>query len=83
DAAYVQAIEDREKLTPAYLGEAIGGPPGTFEAKDRVLKAGVVFCQYAEDVRFVEEEDDIARLVSGIAARNIEHIQVIPSLTNA
>ncbi|MDB6982556.1 PTS sugar transporter subunit IIA, partial [Escherichia coli] len=28
-------------------------------------------------------EDDIARLVIGIAARNNEHIQVITSLTNA
>ena len=34
-------------------------------------------------MRFGEEEDDIARLVIGIAARNNEHIQVITSLTNA
>lgn len=58
-------------------------PHGTVEAKDRVLKTGVVFCQYLEGVRFGEEEDDIARLVIGIAARNNEHIQVITSLTNA
>lgn len=43
----------------------------------------MVFCQYPEGVRFGEEEDDIARLVIGIAARNNEHIQVITSLTNA
>jgi PTS system mannitol-specific IIC component len=48
-----------------------------------VLKTGVVFCQYPQGVRFGEEEDDIARLVIGIAARNNEHIQVITSLTNA
>lgn len=53
------------------------------EAKDRVLKTGVVFCQYPEGVRFGEDEDDVARLVIGIAARNNEHIQVITSLTNA
>ena len=57
--------------------------PVRLEAKDRVLKTGVVFCQYPEGVRFGEEEDDIARLVIGIAARNNEHIQVITSLTNA
>ncbi len=52
--------------------------------KDRVLKTGVVFCQYPEGVRFgAVEEDDIARLVIGIVARNNEHIQVITSLTNA
>jgi PTS system mannitol-specific IIC component len=80
---YVEAMLDREKLTPTYLGESIAVPHGTVEAKDRVLKTGVVFCQYPEGVRFGEEEDDIARLVIGIAARNNEHIQVITSLTNA
>ena len=80
---YVQAMLDREKLTSTYLGESIAVPHGTIEAKDRVLKTGVVFCQYPQGVRFGEEGDDIARLVIGIAARNNEHIQVITSLTNA
>ncbi|HAT1611973.1 TPA: PTS mannitol transporter subunit IICBA [Raoultella planticola] len=80
---YVQAMLDREKLTSTYLGESIAVPHGTIEAKDRVLKTGVVFCQYPEGVRFGEDEDDVARLVIGIAARNNEHIHVITSLTNA
>ena len=83
EPAYVDAMLEREKLTPTYLGESIAVPHGTVEAKDRVLKTGVVFCQYPQGVRFGEEEDDIARLVIGIAARNNEHIQVITSLTNA
>ncbi|MCS3432728.1 PTS mannitol transporter subunit IICBA [Klebsiella sp. BIGb0407] len=80
---YVDAMFEREKLTPTYLGEGIAVPHGTVEAKDRVLKTGVVFCQYPQGVHFGEEPDDIARLVIGIAARNNEHIQVITSLTNA
>ncbi|MBF8465064.1 PTS mannitol transporter subunit IICBA [Klebsiella oxytoca] len=80
---YVQAMLDREKLTSTYLGESIAVPHGTIEAKDRVLKTGIVFCQYPQGVRFGEEEDEVARLVIGIAARNNEHIQVITSLTNA
>ncbi|NIF24425.1 PTS mannitol transporter subunit IICBA [Candidatus Pantoea multigeneris] len=80
---YVDAMLQREMLTPTYLGESIAVPHGTVEAKDRVLKTGIVFLQYPEGVRFGEEEDDIARLVIGIAARNNEHIQVITSLTNA
>ncbi|WP_075182455.1 PTS mannitol transporter subunit IICBA [Pantoea sp. 1.19] len=80
---YVDAMLAREQLTPTYLGESIAVPHGTVEAKDRVLKTGVVFCQYPHGVRFGDEEDDIARLVIGIAARNNEHIQVITSLTNA
>lgn len=80
---YVEAMLDRERLTSTYLGESIAVPHGTIEAKDRVLRTGVVFCQYPEGVRFGDEEEDIARLVIGIAARNNEHIQVITSLTNA
>jgi mannitol PTS system EIICBA or EIICB component len=80
---YVEAMLEREKLTPTYLGESIAVPHGTVEAKDRVLKTGVVFCQYPAGVLFGEDADDVARLVIGIAARNNEHIQVITSLTNA
>ncbi|KFX18405.1 PTS mannitol transporter subunit IICBA [Pectobacterium betavasculorum] len=80
---YVEAMLEREKLTSTYLGESIAVPHGTIEAKDRVLKTGVVFCQYPEGVRFGDEDDEVARLVIGIAARNNEHIQVITSLTNA
>ncbi|MEE3652167.1 MULTISPECIES: PTS mannitol transporter subunit IICBA [unclassified Brenneria] len=80
---YVDAMLEREKLTSTYLGESIAVPHGTIEAKDQVLKTGVVFCQYPDGVRFGENDDDVARLVIGIAARNNEHIQVITSLTNA
>ncbi|WP_213991265.1 PTS mannitol transporter subunit IICBA [Sodalis sp. dw_96] len=80
---YVEAMLEREKLTSTYLGESIAVPHGTIEAKDKVLRTGVVFCQYPDGVRFGDEEDDVARLVIGIAARNNEHIQVITSLTNA
>lgn len=80
---YVEAMLAREKLTPTYLGESIAVPHGTIEAKDKVLKTGVVFCQYPQGVRFGEDEDEVAKLVIGIAARNNEHIQVITSLTNA
>lgn len=80
---YVESMLEREKLTSTYLGESIAVPHGTIEAKDKVLRTGVVFCQYPAGVRFGDEEDDVARLVIGIAARNNEHIQVITSLTNA
>ncbi|GAB2946404.1 PTS mannitol transporter subunit IICBA [Hafnia psychrotolerans] len=80
---YVEAMLDREQLTSTYLGESIAVPHGTIEAKDRVLKTGIVFCQYPAGIRWGEEEDDSARLVIGIAARNNEHINVITKLTTA
>ncbi|MFP1784338.1 PTS mannitol transporter subunit IICBA [Lonsdalea quercina] len=83
EPAYVEAMLEREAMTSTYLGESITVPHGTVEAKDRVLRTGVVICQYPQGVRFGSEPDDVARLVIGIAARNNEHVQVIARLTNA
>lgn len=82
-AEYVDAMLAREQLTSTYLGESIAVPHGTIEAKDRVLKTGIVFCQYPAGIRWGDDEDDSARLVIGIAARNNEHINVITKLTTA
>lgn len=80
---YVDAMFEREKLVPTYLGESIAVPHGTVEAKDRVIKTGIVICQYPAGVLFTDDEDDVAKLVIGIAAKNDEHIQVITTITNA
>ncbi|WP_260260966.1 PTS mannitol transporter subunit IICBA [Vibrio intestinalis] len=80
---YVDAMFEREKLVPTYLGESIAVPHGTIEAKDKVKKTGIVICQYPAGVQFTEDNDDIAKLVIGIAAKNDEHIQVITTITNA
>lgn len=81
--SYVDAMFEREKLVSTYLGEGVAVPHGTIEAKDAVIKTGVVVCQYPEGVRFTNEEDGVAKLVIGIAARNNEHIQVVSAITNA
>ncbi|HHG3505675.1 PTS mannitol transporter subunit IICBA [Vibrio parahaemolyticus] len=80
---YVDAMFEREALVPTYLGESIAVPHGTVEAKDRVKKTGIVICQYPSGIQFTEDDDDIAKLVIGIAAKNDEHIQVITTITNA
>ncbi|WGV99937.1 PTS mannitol transporter subunit IICBA [Vibrio sp. YMD68] len=80
---YVDAMFEREKLVPTYLGESIAVPHGTVEAKDRVKKTGIVICQYPSGIQFTDDKDDVAKLVIGIAAKNDEHIQVITSITNA
>ncbi|WP_439294578.1 PTS mannitol transporter subunit IICBA [Lonepinella sp. BR2882] len=81
--SYVDAMFEREKLVSTYLGEGIAVPHGTIEAKDAVIKTGVVVCQYPDGVRFTDEEDGVAKLVIGIAARNNEHVQVVSAITNA
>ncbi|WP_392558480.1 PTS mannitol transporter subunit IICBA [Orbus mooreae] len=80
---YIDAMLKREKLTSTYLGQSIAVPHGTIEAKDQVLKTGIVFCQYPQGVQFGDEEDDKARIVIAIAARNNEHLHVISKLTSA
>ncbi|HCE4996880.1 PTS mannitol transporter subunit IICBA [Vibrio parahaemolyticus] len=79
---YVDAMFEREALVPTYLGESIAVPHGTVEAKDRVKKTGIVICQYPSGIQFTEDDDDVAKLVIGIAAKNDEHIQVITTITN-
>lgn len=81
--SYVDAMFEREKMVSTYLGEGVAVPHGTVEAKDAVIKTGVVVCQYPEGVRFTDEEDGVAKLVIGIAARNNEHVQVVSAITNA
>ncbi|SCB75023.1 PTS system D-mannitol-specific IIA component, Fru family /PTS system D-mannitol-specific IIB component, Fru family /PTS system D-mannitol-specific IIC component, Fru family [Gilliamella bombicola] len=81
--AYIEAMLAREKLTSTYLGESIAVPHGTIESKNDVIKTGIVFCQYPAGVQFGEDEDDQAKIVIGIAARNNEHLDVIAKLTNA
>ena len=83
EPGYVDAMLEREKQISTYLGESIAIPHGTVEAKDQVLKTGIVVCQYPNGILFGDDEDDIARLVIGIAAQNDEHIPVITAITNA
>lgn len=80
---YIDAMLDREKIASTWLGESVALPHGTIEAKDSILKTGVIFCQFPKGVHFGENIDDIAYLVIGIAARNNEHIMVVSNITNA
>ena len=81
--SYIDAMFEREKMVSTYLGESIAVPHGTIEAKESVIQTGIVICQYPAGVQFTEDEDDVAKLVIGIAAKNDEHIQVITMITNA
>ncbi|GAA3538678.1 PTS mannitol transporter subunit IICBA [Zobellella aerophila] len=80
---YVDAMLAREQLTSTYLGESIAVPHGTVEAKDSVKKTGIIVCQYPQGVKFGDDDDDIAKLVIAIAARNNEHLDVIAAITGA
>ena len=80
---YVDGIFAREELVSTYLGESIAVPHGTIEAKQYVQKTGIVFCQYPEGIQWGEGEDDIAKMVIGIAAQGDEHNMVLMAITNS
>ncbi|NOH95999.1 PTS mannitol transporter subunit IICBA [Vibrio sp. 99-70-13A1] len=80
---YVEGMFAREELVTTYLGESIAVPHGTIEAKQYVQKTGIVFCQYPEGIQWGEDEDDIAKLVIGIAAQGDEHNMVLMAITNS
>ncbi|CAH0529459.1 PTS mannitol transporter subunit IICBA [Vibrio hippocampi] len=80
---YVQGMFEREELVSTYLGESIAVPHGTIEAKQHVQKTGIVFCQYPEGIQWGEDEDDIAKMVIGIAAQGDEHNMVLMAITNS
>lgn len=81
--AYVDGMFAREELVSTYLGESIAVPHGTIEAKQYVQKTGIVFCQYPEGIQWGEDEDDIAKMVIGIAAQGDEHNMVLMAITNS
>lgn len=81
--SYIDAMFAREEMVSTYLGEGLAVPHGTSDAKDSVLKTGIVVCQYPNGVRFTDEEDGVAKLVVGIAAKGNDHIQILSAITNA
>ncbi|CAH6891878.1 mannitol-specific PTS enzyme IICBA component [Vibrio chagasii] len=80
---YVDGMFAREELVSTYLGESIAVPHGTIEAKQYVQKTGIVFCQYPEGIQWGADEDDIAKMVIGIAAQGDEHNMVLMAITNS
>ncbi len=80
---YVEGMFAREELVSTYLGESIAVPHGTIEAKQYVQKTGIVFCQYPDGIQWGEDEDDVAKMVIGIAAQGDEHNMVLMAITNS
>lgn len=83
EPSYVDAMFAREEMVSTYLGEGLAVPHGTSDAKDSVIKTGIVVCQYPNGVRFTDEEDGVAKLVVGIAAKGNDHIQILSAITNS
>ncbi len=77
---YVNAMVEREKLQSTYMGMGIAIPHGTSEAKNKVLRSGVVVLQYPDGVDFGEEK---ANLVIGIAGVGDSHMDIIAKIAGS
>lgn len=74
---YIDAMLRRERLAPTYMGMGIAIPHGTADAKERVVRSGIVVLQYPAGVAF---EGGEARLVIGIAGVGDDHLAILARL---
>ena len=75
---YVDAMLRREELATTCLGMGLAIPHGTSDAKERVLRSGIVILQYPDDVDFDGEK---AHLIVGIAGVGDEHLEILARLS--
>ncbi len=77
DHDYLEAMQERERLTTTYMGMGVAIPHGTDSAKKSVKKTGIVFLQYPDGVDFGDEK---AQLVFGIAGIGDEHLDLLSQI---
>jgi mannitol/fructose-specific phosphotransferase system IIA component len=79
---YTQAMFDRDKQISTFLGNGIAIPHGTTEKRDNVIQTGIKIIYYPEGINW-DEDNNIAYVVIGIAAKTNEHLDILRQLTRA
>ena len=77
---YAEAMLEREKTVSTYMGMGIAIPHGTSQAKEKILRSGIVVLQYPQGIDFGEEK---AHLVIGIAGVGDEHLDILAKISEA
>ena len=77
EPAYVDAMQERERMVSTYMGMGIAIPHGTAQAKGTVKKTAISMVQYPEGVDFGDEK---AQLVFGIAGIGDEHLDLLAKI---
>ncbi|WP_193555535.1 PTS sugar transporter subunit IIA [Orlajensenia leifsoniae] len=77
DAAYVDAMLEREGSVSTYMGNFLAIPHGTNEAKDTIRKSGLSFTRYDEPIDWNGDE---VRFVVGIAGIDNEHLEILSKI---
>jgi mannitol/fructose-specific phosphotransferase system IIA component len=77
DAAYVDAMHDREEVLSSYVGEDFALPHGTDASRKFIRRPAVAFLQYPEGIDW---SGDPVRACIAIAAHSDEHTEVMARL---
>lgn len=78
-AGYIDSMFGREQVANTYLGNGITIPHGLPKDRELINRTGIAIVQVPAGVSWNDE--DIAHLVVGIAAKSDEHIEVLRRLT--
>jgi mannitol/fructose-specific phosphotransferase system IIA component len=77
DAAYVDAMEEREGILSSYVGESFALPHGTDASRKHIRRSALAFLQFPQGVDWEEES---VRACIAIAVRSDEHVKVMARL---
>lgn len=78
-ADYAGAMFDRDAQISTFLGNGIAIPHGTTEKRDSVINTGLKVLYVPQGVKW--DEENIAYVIIGIAAKSNEHLDVLRQLT--
>ena len=79
---YTQAMFDRDAQISTFLGNGIAITHGATEKRNSVIETGLKVIYYPQGIKW-DEDNNIAYVVVGIAAKNNEHLDILRQLTRA
>lgn len=74
---YISAMKEREQIVTTYMGNFLAIPHGTDEAKNEVLKSGLVLLHVPNGVDWDGNE---AKVIVGIAGKDGEHLDILSQI---
>ena len=74
---YITAMKEREQIVTTYMGNFLAIPHGPDEAKNEVLKSGLVLLHIPEGVDWDGNE---AKVIVGIAGKDGEHLDILSQI---
>jgi PTS system mannitol-specific IIA component len=79
DAAYVEAMLERERSISTYVGEGVAIPHGTLASKDTVRRDALSFVRFPETVDW---DGEPVTICIGIAAQGDGHMPILVALAH-